>query len=491
MEDNVVHVSNQPEALNAGSPNAIDESHVSPADHDMGEAPAEEQELDVQERTIPQPATPTTPTFSELTQMDDAMLQDSLDPASPSQLITTHTHFNDSPAPRISFQPSDGVFIIEEQVQPVKQKPLSTSPATTPAFERYAANQNTLNLPGSPRAPPTLVVERTMGPKGFSLPTKLFENLEQWHTTHPNSTEHPCAFKKRAPTTWDNFKIYDEDADEYRLSVFQITVKGAGRRTSRYSVLVLHLENGTEELVMLSSTRAKIAKLCKGIYGMYLFAWNVTKENWEEKACAIKIWRTDKEKIIFNTQMLDEGFRRLDNSSKRKYHDKDDESNLPNTPTPMSRNQSQIAYDQENFKTPTSADYTRVLGSPFMSDNIENRRAKRDLNGQDTAQAAIHALSIQVEKNHSLVRFKLVSNDNVQSRYFDTDDADVFFRKVGEFFKPAPAGILCTYPGLDGVRYIGTGCVDEFSIFMDAIRQSFVLGEETVITEVISVSSLH
>ena len=513
MEDNLIRVANQLEHLTAQSPTANDGPHVSPGDYDMDEAPVLEMELDVLERTISPVATPA---YSDLTEIDDAIPQDPMGLAPESQLITTDTHFTDPAAPRVSYEvSSDGVVMVEEQSQDIKPvvHQASSSPATTTVlFERYVSQISTPNVPGSPRIPPSLAVERIMGPKK-PIPEKILETLEDWHALHPGSTEHPCAIKTRAPSAWENFKVFDDDAGEHDLSIFRISVKIPSRRTVNYNILVLHSENGPEELVVFSKFRPKTAKIRKGTLGMYLLAWIEAESKWEEKVCAIKVWRTDNEEIFFDPRMFDNGNKRssvfvssisskalgsgLITNNKSKDDGKYSESSSPHTP--LLQNRSQIAYDQPIVKwdkkmndkdesTTFFEDHSRVLGSPFKPSAHLAKRVKRSPDYQDTAQAAIHASKAQ---NHrSLIRFKLTANDNLQNRYFDTEDAKVFFKKVREFFDPSPAGLLCTYPGLDSVRYIGFGCVDEFNILLDGIRHASVSGgEERVAVIKPSVSS--
>jgi hypothetical protein len=514
MQDNVIDVANLLGGLSAQPPTAIDEPHVSPFDHDMGEAHKQEYELEIFERISSQVATPTS---SELTDIDDAIPRDQMDPAPESQLITTDTHFIDPVAPRVSYQvSSDGVVTIEEQIQAISPVIHQSSPSpcvTTPSFERYMSQNNTPKLPGCPRVPPSLAFERIMGSKNY-IPARILQTLENWHATHPGRTEHPCAIKKRAPSTWDNFKVFDEDADEHELSIFQISVKGPGRKTARYHILVLHSENGPDELVIFDQSRPKAARICKGKYGMYLLAWIEAEEEWEDQACAIKLWRTDKEEIIFTPQMFETSKRSsvsastisskalragLDINNTDNDDGKNDESSSPDIPLMYSR--SQIANDKQAIKwaqkrndkdeSPTiSGDHSHVLGSPFMFSGHQTKRAKHNPEEQDTMQAAIRFSTTQVQNRRSLIRFKLLSADKVQVRYFDTDDAKAFFKKVREFFNPTPAGLLCTYPGLDCVRYIGAGCVDEFNILLDGIRHSSVpAGEERVAVVNPSVSS--
>jgi hypothetical protein len=172
MEDNVIHAADQLESLSAQSPTAIDDSHASPVDAIMKDAHQSETELNVLRSPI---LRPTSPNSSELTDIDDALL-DEKDPPPESQLTTTATHFIDPEAPRVSYHlSSEGVVIVAEEppsAQKAKYQASPRSPATTPSYERYASQHNTPQLLGSPiarpTAPPSLAFERIMGSKNYS-----------------------------------------------------------------------------------------------------------------------------------------------------------------------------------------------------------------------------------------------------------------------------------------------------------------------------------
>jgi hypothetical protein len=343
------------------------------------------------------------------------------------------------------------------------------------------------------------------------ITAKIFETLEDWHVAHPGCPEHPCAIKKPVSSTWDNFKVFDEDAGEYGLTVFRITVKGPGRKTSHYHIMVLHSENGPEEFVTFEGTKMKLTGVWKGAFGIYLLAWSEAEAKWENESCAIKVWRSDQENVIF--QVFDEstkpGLKSVSTPSKAVLSNPDlnamgkDNGKIaePSSPVkPLQLNLSNITLDQQAIKREQrqseqprssiiSVHENHTLGSPFTFFERQTKRIKHSTDRQDTTQTTIPAFESKIQSRRTLIRFQLVSIDNFLTRYFDADDARTFFKKVREFFQPTPAGVLCTYPGLDGVRYIGVDCVDEFDILLDGVHHSSVpAGEDRVVVVRPSVS---
>ncbi|KAF4771365.1 hypothetical protein N7455_007970 [Penicillium solitum] len=494
MAENGVHeIADQLETLTAQSPVAQDASHVSASQ-----------------------AEATDSTESDLTEIDESLMQDDVPM---SQSVSTGSHFINPTAPRVSYQVSASgeVMIMEEPKTPIRKTALSPVPRSSPppaflSFERFSRG-----LPAKPASgpttttipPPSLAVERIMGPRQ-PIPARILELLEEWHEDCPDS-EHPSALIGRAPSTWKNFKAFTDDGDECKLSMFQISFKTHTRRTVTYRILILHSQNGPEELIVYGQPRPKFnGPLTKGTKGMYLLDWLETEKKGQVQACGLKLWRTDDKKITFSPHMFDDGRKctrlpgvndifntRRSNTTPKKQSNanNDNEDSESNSSDPLflgflrSKHQASTASyfeaEKDNgYKTPILPDlywdkrmspipnFDRdtffPLGSPWRS----QKRRRSTLNSNDDASVPI--------------RYKLMSDVSEQVRVFKTDDAKVLFQKAQELYNGIGnrTGLLCSFSGIEGVRYVGEGCVDEFDILQEDIRNSSGPGDKDPVVEV-------
>lgn len=481
MEDNQVHqVADQLGSLTAQSPTVATMPQIPCSDLNVINTPSQGLETAAHQCTTPRRII--SRESSALTEIDDAIIQEMVDPSPESQRVTD-THLIDPVAPLVSYDVSDVASIIEQPSPSAKRvaQPLPPAP-TSPSFERYLAQSTTPSGLGSPMIRMSLSAKHIMGLQ-TSIPAHILESLEYWHGTHRGSTEHPCATGRRAPSTWGNFKVFDEDASEYGVSTFQISLKFSGSRGSSYHIMVLCPENGPEELVCFSPSRPKVAKLYKGLQGVYLLVWIDAEERLEPKTCAIKVWRTDKDNITFDPRFFDPEISTVIspkalglNGNKGEDDGKDDDPF--SSDTPFSRWRYRSAYSQSGSSKMSlnfSGTSSPVMGSPFISPNHDAKRAKINPDENNIARAATPFCS-PVSRRRRHIRFKLVSTDDKQSRFFDTDNAKTFFKKAHEFFHPTPAGFLCYHPNLKDTRYIGDSCADEFNILVSGINLS--TGEE-------------
>lgn len=454
---------------------------------------------------------------SDLTDIDESLLQDDVPM---SQSVSTGSHFINPTAPRVSYQVSTSgeLMIMEEPKTPI-QKPApspvarSSPPPAFLSFERFAQG-----LPAKPASspttttvqPPSLAVERIMGPRQ-PIPARILELLEEWHEDCPDS-EHPSALIGRAPSTWKNFKTFSDDGDECELSIFQISLKAQTRRTVTYRILILHFQNGPEELVVYGQPRPKFAgPLTKGTKGLYLLDWLETEKKGEAQACGLKLWRTDDKNITFSPHMFDNGRKctrfpgvndifnpRPSNTTPKKQSNANDDNedagssssdpllpaflrsnrqgsiasyvNIENNNGNKTPNASRLLWDNNISPIPPifDRDNFRVLGSSWRS----QKRRRSTLSSNDDASVPI--------------RYKLMSDVSEQVRVFKTDDAKVLFQKAHEFYKDIDnrTGLLCSFSGIQGVRYVGEGCVDEFDLLQQDIRDSASPGDKELVVEV-------
>ncbi|KAJ5210835.1 hypothetical protein N7491_010646 [Penicillium cf. griseofulvum] len=518
MAENIVHeVADQLEGLTAQSPAAQNASLVSAVHVEVTEPASRGSVFNAPEDIDGQVSTPTS---SDMTDLDEALLEDPTTPANVPQSVSPGTHFINPTAPRVSYHLSaSGELIIAEEKQ--SSKPTAPAPERRPSppaaflsFNRIAKGLPP-RLPTTPvksnTQPPSLAVERILGPKQ-PIPGRILELLEEWHEGNPD-TEHPAALAGRAPSTWKNFQTFNEDGDECELSVFQITLKVQARRTLAYRIMVLHAQNGPEELVVFGNPRPKFGgPLTKGMKGLYLLDWLELEKKGEVQACGLKLWRpTGENKITFSSYMFD-------NASKctRLPGPKDIFNARPSTSTPKKQNES--IEDTEEVESSSSEPIISLLRSRRqVSSSIYYKGNKEDqdrtpLASRQSWEETVSPVPTSKTRDEfrslgspwrpsqkrrrstwgsndevfSSIRYKLMSDVSDQLRIFKTGDAKMVFQKAREFYMGMDnrTGLLCTVPGVEGVRYIGEGCLDEFDILQEDIRRTAGPSDEDRVVEV-------
>jgi hypothetical protein len=435
-----------------------------------------------------------------------------------SQSVSTESHFINPTAPRVSYQVSTSgeVMIMEEPRTPnptaPSPVPRSSPPAAFLSFDRLAQG-----LPAKPATtpniqtiqPPSLAIERIMGPKQ-PIPARILELLEEWHENVPD-TEHPSASTGRALATWKNFKAFSDDGDECELSIFQISLKTQTRRTVTYRIMILHFQNGPEELIVYGQPRSKFrGTLTKGTKGVYLLDWLETEKKGEVQACGLKLWRTDEKKITFSPHMFDNGRKctrlpgandifntRLTNTTPKKQSNANDDnedvgsnsSEPPFSPLRSKLQASTASYfnaENDNGNKTTVASrpswYKTLLPIPTFDSHNELRSLESPWKPQKRRRSILNS----TYDASVPIRYKLMSDVSEQVRVFKTHDAKVLFQKAQEFYKGMDnrTGLLCTVSGIEEVRYVGDGCVDEFDILQEDIRNSSSPGDKDPVVEV-------
>ncbi|CAG7966020.1 unnamed protein product [Penicillium nalgiovense] len=506
MAESPVHgISDQLKRLTAQSPAARNPSHVSAARVDATEPIIQGSVLNAPEGTDSQvPAS----TESDLTDIDESLLQDPSDPAPMPQSALTETHFISPTAPRVSYQVSaSGEVMITEGTE--TPKPIAPAPAPRPSppaylsFDRLAQGlpPKLASSPTSPKIqPPSLAVERIIGPKQ-PIPARILELLEEWHEDSPY-TEHPSALSGRAPSTWKHFKAFSDDGDECELSIFQISLKGQTRRSLTYRIMILHSQNGPEELVVYGQPRPKFrGPLSKGTRGLYLLDWLEIERKGEVQACGLKLWRTDEQKITFSAHMFDCGRKctrlpgpndifnmRASSSTPKKQSGANEDiedagSNSSEPPYSPSRSRRQVS-TSSHTKPENEEDRAPVASRPSSAKTISTEI--HSLASPWKPQKRRRGTWSSNDETYAVLRYKLTSDASDQVRVFKTNDAKVLFEKAQQFYKGIEkrTGLLCTVSGVEGVRYVGEGCVDEFDILQEDIRKSSGPGDEDRVVEV-------
>jgi hypothetical protein len=511
MAESPVHeISDQLKSLTAQSPAARNASHVSAARVDATEPIIQGSVLNAPEGTGAQVPTSTE---SDLTDIDESLLQDPSDPAPMPQSAPTETHFISPTAPRVSYQVSaSGEVMITEETQP--SQPIAPAPAPhpspPPAYLSYLSfDRLAQGLPPKPASspttstiqPPSLAVEHIIGPKQ-PIPARILELLEEWHEDSPYM-EHPSALSGRAPSTWKHFKAFSDDGDECELSVFQISLKGQTRRSVTYRIMILHTQNGPEELVVYGQPRPKFrGPLTKGTKGLYLLDWLEIERKGEVQACGLKLWRTDEQKITFSAHMFDYGRKctrlpgphdifnmRATSSTPKKPSGanediEDAESNSSETPYSPSRSRRQVLTSSHSKPGENEEDRTSVVPRPSPAKTVSPEF--RPLASPWKPQKRRRGTWSSNDEPSAVLRYKLMSDASDQVRVFKTNDAKVLFEKAQQFYKGMGnrTGLLCTVSGVEDVRYVGEGCIDEFDILQEDIQKSSGSGDEDRVVEV-------
>lgn len=505
----------QLKSLMAQSPAAQDASRLSPFQVEVTEYACPDSVLEAPEETHERLRT-STPSY--LTEMDESMLEDPSDTATVSQSVSTESHFISSTAPRVSYEvTASGELMITEGIQTSNPTTPARGPRPGPPPALVSFDRIAQGLPPKPASssttatthPPSLSVERLIGPKQ-PIPARILDLFEQWHEAEPN-TEHPAALTGRAPSTWKNFRAFSDDADECELSVFQILLKCQNRRILSYRIMILHSQNGPEELVVFGQPRPKFkGPWNKGVKGLYLLDWSEIEKKGEVRACGIKLWRTDDKNIAFSAYMFDDGrkcTRFLDHNAGNKQassstpkkqsdgneHVEDTQSISSEPPFSPSRSGHQIpsslsrAENETEDRTPRASRWDHP--SPMWAKSISpvptpnNYDGFRSLASPWKPQKRRRSSWSSNDQDSDPIRFKLMSDVSDQVRVFKTLDAKVLFEKAWDFYKGVDnrTGLLCTIAGLDGVRYVGDGCVDEFDILQEDIMKSSCGDEDRVV----------
>ncbi|KAJ6133417.1 hypothetical protein N7471_008632 [Penicillium samsonianum] len=514
MAETPVHeIADQLESLTAQSPAVQDVSHVSAAQVDMTEPPLLDSVFDAQKGINP-PVSASTP--SDITDIDESLFRDPSDPALTSQSVSTESHFINPTAPRMSYQvSSSGELMITEETQTPNAAapapgPRPSPPAAFTSFERLAQGLPPKRASSSTTPtihPPSLSIERIIGPKQ-PIPARILELLEEWHEGEPN-TEHPSAFTGRAPSTWKNFTAFSDDGDECELSIFQILLKGQARRNLTYRIMILHAQNGPDELVVYGQPRPKLrGALTKGTKGLYLLDWLELQKKGEVRAYGIKLWRTDDKKITYSAHMFDDGRKctllpgpkdifntRMSTSTPKKQtdanEDNDDAMSSPSEP-PFSPSKSRRQISTSSFSKAENEARTPIASRPSWDKTIspvptsDNHSGFHFLDSPWKPHKRRRSTFSSTDEASAPIRYKLASDVSDQVRVFKTNDAKVVFQKAEEFYKGVDkrTGLLFTVSGVEGVRYVGEGCVDEFEILQEDIRHSSGPGDGDRVVEV-------
>ncbi|KAJ5114797.1 hypothetical protein NUU61_000556 [Penicillium alfredii] len=415
---------------------------------------------------------------SVLTDVDDVLIYDPFGPPTPSQLITSPQILTPT-APRVSYSlsPESGLVEITEDVSDIitTSRPGPASPTA-----------NTLKL----------AQRRVVGPN-LPFPSRIAQILKIWHGKYPE-IQPPCSSKHTRASTWGPFRVFDRDGEEYDLSVYRITVRFIKRFS--YYITILHSENGPEELVTNSSLLPSLRGFNHGSGGRYLVAWLDVEEKFESEACAIRVWgRKDDVDIVFSPQMFDnaadgdiqpvqllgwdippanpevqQGTRLVIDLCDESDDNMDISPSSPHTP-----------YSPEHIRTNRSQNSDDPNKTPT--------RQSRKLHKTELDSGNMEELGLDVRRRLLVtprVRFKMFSDTSGRVRYFPSEGCTVamFFKRAKEFYKgvdmSAPFAVLCKVPGLEGIRYLGEGCEDEFRILLDDIKRCAGDDDQVYIVEV-------
>ncbi|KAJ5639626.1 uncharacterized protein N7484_007488 [Penicillium longicatenatum] len=378
-----------------------------------------------------------------LTEIDDAIKHDGVSPPS-TQLVTTPQHFLDPHAPRVSYEPSEstGLFEIREQPSMASQSPPSLTFSPIRSAGRWKIN-------------------KYRGPANC-FPAHLLQVLDEWHEENPLEAP-PCHWKGRTEGTqkWENFRVFDQEADEHEVSIFKITVTRPKYRT--YNLMILHSDNAPEVFVDCATHCRPTNMRGTGFQGHYVVAWLGLTKGYENDNCAIWVWAPEGTEIPFNSGWFD----------KRPRSMKIEKGSSPITPA----------------RTTPRHPATFHHSDP---DNMLTQYSEKQSVQHVWVEEGVVAPS-RVRQNLSpitSIRFKLLSDTSPNVRIFsfnDRIDSTDIFKKAREFYQDVEISrklaLLCKVPGQEELRYIGEGCADEFDILCDDIKRLSLYKDEVCVVE--------
>ncbi|CAL5866037.1 uncharacterized protein PFLUO_LOCUS244 [Penicillium psychrofluorescens] len=350
-----------------------------------------------------------------------------------------------------------------------------------------------LKLPRPVDVPPAssrafLYFQRVSGP-GNVFPTDLRALLKEWHEAYPEKLP-PCATRSWSASRLGHFMIFDRDGDELRLAIYKVITHAI---SNPYFVMVLVSEKGPGELVAPTSIRPRMTN--KKSKGHYLLAWLGVTQEWDNEVSAVRVPILDDEKIQFDPKMFDYAqdnpllLRAITTPKKNKDSSPTDSADHPSgksllphltllepalhapTPSPITQ-ASEHDESQSPQKTKDQVFWTDQTSkrevSEASSDHFTSRNVRRRL----------FAPTPTPSSPATKARFKLVSETSEMARCFSVgncENVDIFFQKAREFYRSssnaASMALACQIPGVEGIRYVGEGCQDEFRILCEDIDQ--------------------
>jgi hypothetical protein len=284
--------------------------------------------------------------------------------------------------------------------------------------------------------------------------------------------------------------IFDRDGDELQLAIYKVITLAI---SNPYFVMVLLSEKGPGELVAPTSIRPRMTN--KSLKGQYLLAWLGVTQQWNCEVSAVRVPILDDKKIRFNPKMFDYAqdnpllLRAITTPKKNKDSSPADSANhasgksLPAHPTFLepvlyAPTPSPITQASEHDERP-SPQKTKDL--VFWADQASKRELSEVSSDHSTnrnVRRRLFAPTPTPSSPTTKARFKLVSETSEMTRCFsvrDCENVDVFFKKAREFYRSArkasSMALACQIPGVEGIRYIGEGCQDEFHILCEDIDQ--------------------
>lgn len=345
--------------------------------------------------------------------------------------------------------------------------------------------------------------EHIFGP-AWTFPDCLSAILQEWHRAHP-STAPPCEVARdhvRASRA-SPFRIFDTDGVILNVSSFRLTLSytSADLKPVSYCVMILHRGIRSFQLVTCTGDVFYGADFLR----IFLTAWHGIEDQFQTNSCAIQVFRkkSDGKEIVFSPTMLaraETETRLCDASSPSKgfNHQATQKEEIGETlplfkrPAVTAEELADPSCDSSNDWPGPSAKRPRIESD--LNDNVPNadspdlasdssgsipkslarrRRMKIDLSDDPASAQDFH----QPLAPNLGVRFKLVSGDSERRRVFSVAGCSVklIFQKAREFYKEmnltGEIALQCRVPGMEGERYIGEGCQDEFDIFCEDIQK--------------------
>lgn len=151
--------------------------------------------------------------------------------------------------------------------------------------------------------------------RGFSK--SVGDDITQWHDLYPGNIP-PCA-STRGNKLPPSYKVFDLDGGEHEISEIKVSVQPRRpdphtprKKKLYYNILILHSEDGPDELVAVISRRKsdREKKIALGadsfnIADTFLVAWMGATEGFEPEPCAVVVESVDGRKIKFRPNWFD------------------------------------------------------------------------------------------------------------------------------------------------------------------------------------------
>lgn len=236
---------------------------------------------------------------SALTEIDGEIVRENSPIPSPSRITQTPHHIVNPTAPHVNYTVSAQTGLAT--VVPVAR---DLSPAGSRHIQtEWSNDQNRISYE-----------LQDLG-RGFSK--SVGDDIAQWHDLHPGNI--PPWASTRGNKLPPSYKVFDRDGGEHEISEIKVSVQPRQpdphtprQRKFHYKILILHSENGPDELVTVINRRKsdREKRIALGvdsfkIVDTFLVAWMGPTEGFEPEPFAVVVESVDGRTIKFRPGWFD------------------------------------------------------------------------------------------------------------------------------------------------------------------------------------------